>query len=90
MTALTLGGLNAQEGKEAAKARKEAAVVKSKRAIAQDKVELDELRDKKADDKLDGDRAAVRADRKAIRKKDAQLMKHRVKRDVAKVKRALK
>jgi hypothetical protein len=89
LLALTVCGANAQTPAQTRKARKEAAVVNDKAAVAADKANLEVLRDQKADDKILGYKSAVRADRKAIRKADQRLMKDRAKRDVDKVKKVL-
>lgn len=89
LLALSVCGASAQPGKAARKYRKEAAVVKAKEVVADDKYDLNTLREKKADDTYNFDHKGVKADRKAIRKTDAKLLKDRIKRDVAKVKNAL-
>jgi predicted phage tail protein len=86
---LSIGVTNAQDTKESKKARKEEKVINAKEAIAHDKAELNTLRERKADDKYLGDKVGVKADRKAILKTDKQLMKHRAKRDIAKVKKVI-
>lgn len=89
LLALSVCGATAQSGKAARKDRKEAAVVKAREVVADDKYDLNTLREKKADDKYNHDHPGLKADRKAIRKTDAKLLKDRAKRDVAKVKNAL-
>ncbi len=86
---LSVSGVVAQDAKEVRKARKEEAVVKAQNAVAADKVHLNKLRDRKANDKYNYDKQGVKADRKAIRKVDKRLVKDRVKRDVANVKKVL-
>jgi hypothetical protein len=84
-----LGGATAQTPAQDRKDRKAARVTTDKAAIANDKANLNVLREEKADDKMLGDKPAVQADRKAIRKTERRLLKHRVRRDVDKVKKAL-
>lgn len=89
LLALSVCEAVAQSSKADRKERKEAAVGKARKVVADDKYDLNTLRAKKADDKYNFDRQGMRADRKAIRKTDVRLMKDRAKRDVAKVKKAL-
>ncbi|TAE44065.1 MAG: hypothetical protein EAZ89_21765 [Bacteroidetes bacterium] len=84
-----LGEANAQSPAQDRKDRKAATVKNDKAAIADDKADLNVKRNKKAEDKMLGDKPAVRADRKAIRKTERRLMKDRARRDVDKVKKAL-
>lgn len=86
---LSICGANAQQTKEARKERKEEAVVRAKETVADDKYALKTLRDRKADDKDNHDRPGIKADRKAIKKTEMLLEKDRVKKDVAKVKKAI-
>ena len=85
LLALTVCRANAQTRK----ADKAAAVVNDKATVAADKADLNRLRDEKADDKLQGDQPAVKADRKAIRKTEGRLMKDRAKTGVDKVKKVI-
>ena len=89
LLALTVCGANAQTPAQARKDRKAAAVVNDKATVAADKADLNRLRDEKADDKLQGDQPAVKADRKAIRKTEGRLMKDRAKTGVDKVKKVI-
>lgn len=89
LLALSVCGATAQSGKAAQKSRKEAAVVNATNVVADDKRDLKTLREKKSDDTYNFDQKGAKADRKAIRKTRARLLKDRVKRDAAKVKNAL-
>ncbi len=90
LCSLTLfGKVNAQSPAQDRKDRKAARVTTDKAAIANDKATLNVLREEKVDDKMLGDKPAVQADRKAIRKTERRLLKHRVRRDVDKIKKAL-
>jgi hypothetical protein len=89
LTLLSVSGVVAQDAKEVRKVRKEAAVVKAQKAVDVDKADLNTLRERKSNDKYNYDKQGVKADRKAIRKTDKRLVKDRVKRDVAKVKKVL-
>ncbi|NID13484.1 hypothetical protein [Fibrivirga algicola] len=76
----------AQTKKQNTKARNEAVLVTRKATVAEDKATLTTLRDQKEYDKVNEDKPAVQADRKALRTGKKKLLKDQVKKDVSKVK----
>ena len=76
----------AQTKKQDKKARNEAALVTQKATVAQDKATLTTLRDQKEEDKVNEDKSALQADRKALRSGKKRLLKDQVKKDLSKVK----
>lgn len=88
LTVLVMSGVNAQQG-NGSKARKEAAVVKADAEVAADKASLKTLRAEKKADKMNGDRTGLKEDRGAVVKGEGRLLKDQVKKDAAKVKKAL-
>ncbi|CCH03524.1 hypothetical protein FAES_pFAES01030 (plasmid) [Fibrella aestuarina BUZ 2] len=85
VAAFFAGNVQAQSGK----ARKKEAVAEAKANVASDKAALKELKSDRQDDKLRGDRQALKADRKRTFKADKKLLKDEVKKDAAVVKEKL-
>lgn len=84
--ATLFSAVQAQTKKQNKKARDQAVLVTRKAVVAEDKATLTALRDQKEEDKVNEDKPAVRADRKALRTGKKKLLKDQVKKDVSKVK----
>lgn len=85
ITTLVAGAASAQHGK----AHKKEAVTEAKATVAADKVTLKELKAERTADKVSGDRAALKADRKRTFRADKKLLKDQVKKDAAVVREKL-
>ena len=85
LTLLSVGFVNAQDHKAA----KKMDVAEKKAAVMADKQELKDLKADRKEDKMSGDRDALRADRKKTFRADKKMLKDQVKKDAAVVKEKL-